>query len=138
MTRLESRGILVHIVTLVALISGSFLTIRQPDSWRGLVLLVIGFYGCWLCYKRWKIATEATPEQKEQIERQDKESRTKLGMWLLILFVVAAFLEIIALVTGLILNANMGGELGYTIIRYAVYIGGVIAAVFLGFLMFFA
>ena len=138
MTRRESRGLLILIITLISLISGSILAVKQPDSWSGLAFLVIGFIGCWLCYKRWKIATEATPEQKEQIERADEEERTTIAMWLMIAFVVAAFLEIVAVGVGLILNASMGGELGHTIIQYAVYIGGAVAAVFLGFLLFFA
>ncbi len=33
---------------------------------------------------------------------------------------------------------SMGGELGHTIIQYAVYIGGAVAAVYLGFVLFFA
>lgn len=57
-------------------------------------------------------------------------------MWLMVAFVIAAFLEVVAV--GLILNASMGGELGHTIIQYAVYVGGAVAAVFLGFLLFFA
>lgn len=138
MTRRESRGLLILIITLISLISGSILAVKQPDSWSGLAFLVIGFIGCWLCYKHWKIATEATPEQKEQIERADEEERTTIAMWLMMAFVVAAFLEIVAVGVGLILNASMGGELGHTIIQYAVYIGGAVAAVFLGFLLFFA
>lgn len=59
-------------------------------------------------------------------------------MWLAVVFVVAAFLEIVAIGVGLILNASIGGELGHTIIQYAVYAGGIFAALFLGFLLFFA
>ena len=138
MTRRESRGLLVLIITLVALISGSILAVKQPDSWHGLAMLVIGFIGGWLCYKRWKIATEATPEEKRQIERQDEKTRSLMAMWLLVIFVIVAILEVVAVGVSLILNASMGGELGHTIIQYAVYIGGAVAAVFLGFLLFFA
>ena len=134
MTRCESRGLLVLIITLVALISGSILAVKQPDSWHGLAMLVIGFIGGWLCYKRWKIATEATPEEK----RQDEKTRSLMAMWLLVVFVIVAILEVVTVGVGLILNASMGGELGHTIIQYAVYIGGAVAAVFLGFLLFFA
>ena len=49
-----------------------------------------------------------------------------------------AILAVIAVGVGLILNASMGGELGHTIIRYAVYIGAGTATQFLGFLVFFA
>lgn len=138
MTRRESRGLLVFVVTLVALISGGILAVKNPDSWHGLAMLAIGFVGCWLCYKRWKIATDATPEQKAQIEKQDEDSRTTIAMWLAVLFVVAAFLEVVAIGVGLILNASIGGELGHTIIQYAMYAGGIFAALFLGFLLFFA
>lgn len=138
MTRRESRGLLVLVITLVALISGGILANKNPDSWHGLALLIIGLLGCYLCYKRWQIATKATPAEKEEIEKQDKENRTSIGMWLMVLFVIAAFLEIVAVGVGLILNASMGGELGHTIIHYAVIIGGVFAGMFLGFLLFFA
>jgi heme/copper-type cytochrome/quinol oxidase subunit 2 len=133
MTRRESRGLLVLVITLVALISGGILAYKNPDSWHGLALLIIGFVGCCLCYKRWQIATKATPAEK-----QDEENRTTIGMWLMVLFVIAAFLEVVAIGVGLILNTTMDGELGHTIIQYAVYIGGVFAALFLGFLLFFA
>lgn len=45
MTRRESRGLLVLVITLVALISGSILAVQNPDSWHGLAMLVIGFIG---------------------------------------------------------------------------------------------
>ncbi len=138
MTRRESRGWIVLIITLVALISGSILAVKNPDSWHGLAMLVIGFIGEWLCYKRWKITKEATSEQKEQIEKQDEVTRHTIAMWLMVTFVIAAFLEIVAIGVGFILNASMGGELGHTIIQYALYIGGAFAALFLGFLLFFA
>ena len=138
MTRRESRGWLVFLITLIALISGGILAYTQPDSWHGLVLLVIGLIGCYLCYKRWQIATKATQAEKDEIERQDKEQRTTIAMWLMVLFVVVAFLEVVAVGVGLILNASMGGELGHTIIHYAVIIGGIMAGLFLGFLLFFA
>ena len=138
MTRRESRGWLVFLITLVALISGGILAYMRPDSWHGLALLVIGLIGCYLCYKRWQIATKATQAEKDEIERQDKEQRTTIAMWLMVLFVVVAFLEIVAVGVGLILNASMGGELGHTIIHYAVIIGGIVAGLFLGFLLFFA
>lgn len=138
MTRRESRGWLVLFVTLIALISGGILAYKNPDSWHGLAMLVIGFVGCYLCYKRWQIATKATPAEKQEIEKQDEETRHNIGMWLLVLFVLAAFLEIVAVGVGLILNASMGGELGHTIIHYAVIVGGVFAGLFLGFLLFFA
>ena len=138
MTRRESRGWLVFLITLVALISGGILAYMRPDSWHGLALLVIGLIGCYLCYKRWQIATKATQAEKDEIERQDKEQRTTIAMWLMVLFVVVAFLEVVAVGVGLILNASMGGELGHTIIHYAVIIGGIVAGLFLGFLLFFA
>lgn len=138
MTRRESRGGLVLIITLIALISGSILAVKNPDSWHGLAMLIIGFVGDWLCYKRWKINKEATQEEKEQIEKQDEDTRMTIAMWLTVASVIAAFFEIIAVGVGIILNASMGGELGHTIIQYAVYIGGVFAALFLGFLLFFA
>ena len=138
MTRRESRGWLVLVITLIALISGGILVYMKPDSWHGLVLLVIGFIGCYLCYKRWHIATKATPAEKDEIEKQDEEARTNIAMWLMVLFVVVAFLEIVAIGVGLLLNASMGGELGHTIIHYAVIIGGAVAGLFLSFLLFFA
>lgn len=138
MTRRESRGWLVLVITLIALISGGILAYMKPDSWHGLVLLVIGFIGCYLCYKRWQIATKATPAEKDEIEKQDEEARTNIAMWLMVLFVVVAFLEIVAIGVGLLLNASMGGELGHTIIHYAVIIGGAVAGLFLSFLLFFA
>lgn len=138
MTQRECKGLLVLIITLVALISGSIIAYKNPESWHGLTMLVIGFVGCYLCYKRWKIATEATPEQKEAIEKQDEGTRQNIAMWLMVAFCVAAFLEIVAIGVGLILNASIGGELGYTIIHYAVIIGGIFAALWLGFMLFFA
>ena len=138
MTRRESRGWLILIITLVALISGGILAYMKPDSWHGLALLVIGAIGCYLCYKRWQIATKATQAEKDEIEKQDKEQRTTIAMWLMVLFVVVAFLEVVAVGVGLILNASMGGELGHTIIHYAVISGGIVAGLFLGFLLFFA
>lgn len=138
MTRRESRGWLVLIITLIALISGGVLAYMRPDSWHGLALLVIGLIGCYLCYKRWQIATKASQAEKDEIERQDEEHRTTIAMWLMVLFVVVAFLEVVAVGVGFILNASMGGELGHTIIHYAVIIGGIVAGLFLGFLLFFA
>ena len=138
MTRRESRGLLVLIITLVALISGGIIAYKNPDSWHGLALLVIGFVGCYLCYKRGKIATEATDEEKEAIERQDEKTRTTIAMWRLVAFCIIAFLEIVAVGEGLILNASIGGELGHAIIHYAVLIGGIFAAIWLGFMLFFA
>ena len=138
MTRRESRGLLVLIITLVALISGGILAYKNPDSWHGLAMLIIGFVGCYLCYKRWQIATKSTQAEKDEIEKQDEESRTNIAMWLMVLFVIVAFLEVVAVGVGLILNASMGGELGHTIIHYAVIIGGIFAGLFLGFLLFFA
>lgn len=101
-------------------------------------MLVIGFVGCYLCYKRWKIATEATADEKEAIEKQDEESRLNIAMWLMVAFCIAAFLEVVAVGVGLVLNASIGGELGHTIIHYAVIIGGIFAALWLGFMLFFA
>ena len=138
MTRSESRGLLVLFITLVALIAGGILAYKSPDSWHGLAMLIIGFVGCYLCYKRWQIATKASAAEKEEIEKQDEEHRLNIAMWLMVLFVVVAFLEIVAIGVGLILNASMGGELGHTIIRIAIYIGGAVSALFLGFLLFFA
>ncbi len=138
MTRRESRGWLILIITLVALISGGILAYKSPDSWHGLAMLAIGFVGAYLCYKRWQIATKATQAEKDEIEKQDEENRTNIAMWLMVMFVAVAFLEVVAVGVGLILNASMGGELGHTIIHYAVIIGGVVAGLFLGFLLFFA
>lgn len=138
MTRRESRGYLVLIITLIALVSGSILAYNNPNSWHGLALLIIGLIGCYLCYKRWQIATKATPAEKEEIERQDKETRQNIAMWLMVAFCIAAFLEIVAIGVGLILNASIGGELGHTIIHYAVIVGGIFAALWLGFMLFFA
>ena len=138
MTRRESRGLLVLIITLVALISGGILAYKNPDSWHGLAMLIIGFVGCYLCYKRWQIATKATASEKEDIEKQDKENRTNIAMWLMVIFVIVAFLEVVAVGVGLILNTSMGGELGHTIIHYAVIIGGIVAGLWLGFMLFFA
>ena len=86
----------------------------------------------------WKINQNATDAEKEAIEKQDEDTRTTIAMWLMVAFVIAAFLEVVAVGVGLILNASMGGEIGHTIIQYAVYIGGAVAALFLGFLLFFA
>ena len=138
MTRRESRGLLILVITLIALISGGILAYKNPDSWHGLALLVIGVVGCYLCYKRWQIATKATQAEKDEIEKQDEKNRTNIAMWLMVIFVVVAFLEVVAVGVGLILNASMGGELGHTIIHYAVIIGGIVAGLFLGFLLFFA
>jgi hypothetical protein len=138
MTRRESRGLVVLIITLVALISGGIIAYKNPDSWHGLALLAIGMVGCYLCYKRWKIATEATEEEKEAIEHQDEQTRINIAMWLMVAFCIAAFLEVVAVGVGLILNASIGGELGHTIIHYAVIVGGIFAALWLGFMLFFA
>ena len=138
MTRRESRGLVVLIITLVALISGGITAYKDPDSWHGLALLAIGMVGCYLCYKRWKIATEATEEEKEAIEHQDEQTRINIAMWLMVEFCIAAFLEVVAVGVGLILNASIGGELGHTIIHYAVLVGGIFAALWLGFMLFFA
>jgi hypothetical protein len=126
------------VITLVALISGGIIAYKNQDSWHGLALLVIGSIGCYLCYKLWKIATEATPEEKEAIEKQDEVTRLNVAMWLMLAFCIAAFLEVVAVGVGLILNASIGGELGHTIIHYAVIIGGIFAALWLGFMLFFA
>ena len=138
MTRRESRGLVVLIITLVALISGGIIAYKNPESWHGLALLAIGMVGCYLCYKRWKIATEATEEEKEAIEHQDEQTRINIAMWLMVAFCIAAFLEVVAVGVGLILNASIGGELGHTIIHYAVIVGGIFAALWLGFMLFFA
>jgi len=138
MTRRESRGLVVLVITLVALISGCIIAYKNPDSWHGLAMLVIGFVGCYLCYKRWKIATEATAAAKEAIEKQDEETRLNIAMWLMVAFCIAAFLEVVAVGVGLVLNASIGGELGHTIIHYAVIIGGIFAALWLSFMLFFA
>ena len=138
MTRRESRGLVVFVITLVALISGGIIVYKNPDSWHGLAMLVIGFVGCYLCYKRWKIATEASAAEKEAIEKQDEETRLNIAMWLMVAFCIAAFLEVVAVGVGLVLNASLGGELGQTIIHYAVIIGGIFAALWLGFMLFFA
>ncbi|MEE3391668.1 MAG: hypothetical protein VZR28_10875 [Candidatus Cryptobacteroides sp.] len=138
MTRRESRGLVVLIITLVALISGGITAYKDPDSRHGLALLAIGMVGCYLCYKRWKIATEATEEEKMAIEHHDEQARTNMAMWLMVAFCIAAFLEVVAVGVGLILNASIGGELGHTIIHYAVLVGGIFAALWLGFMLFFA
>ena len=126
------------VITLVALISGGILAYKNPDSWHGLAMLVIGFVGCYLCYKRWKIATEATAAEKEAIKKQDEETRTNIAMWLMVAFCIVAFLEVVAVGVGLVLNASIDGELGHTIIHYAVIVGGIFAALWLGFMLFFA
>ena len=138
MTRRESRGLVVLVITLVALISGGIIAYKNPDSWHGLAMLIIGFVGCYLCYKRWKTATEATAAEKEAIEKQDEENRLNIAMWLMVAFCIAAFLEVVAVGVGLVLNASIGGELGHTIIHYAVIVGGIFAALWLGFMLFFA
>ena len=138
MTRRESRGLLILIITLSALISGGIIAYKAPHSWHGPAMLAIGLVGCYLCYKRWKIATEATVEEKEAIEKQDEETRTNIAMWLLVAFCIALFLEVVVIGVGLILNASIDGELGHTIIHYAVLIGGFFAALWLGFMLFFA
>ena len=138
MNRRESRGLVILVITLVALISGSIIAYKNPDSWHGLAMLIIGFVGCYLCYKRWKIATESTVAEKEAIEKEDEEIRQNIAMWLMVAFCIAAFLEVVAVGVGLILNASIGGELGHTIIHYAVIIGGIFAALWLGFMLFFA
>lgn len=56
----------------------------------------------------------------------------------MVAFCIAAFLEVVAVGVGLILNASIGGELGHTIIHYAVLVGGIFAALWLGFMLFFA
>ena len=63
---------------------------------------------------------------------------SRWALWLMVAFCVVAFLEVVAVGVGLILNASIGGELGHTIIHYAVLIGGVFAALWLGFMLFFA
>ena len=138
MTRRESRGIMVLVVALVALISGGIIAYKNPDSWHGLAMLGIGFVGCYLCYKRWKIATEATAAEKDAIENHDEESRLNIAMWLMVAFCIVAFLEVVAIGVGLILNASIGGNLGHMIIHYAVIVGGIFAALWLGFMLFFA
>lgn len=138
MTRRESRGLLILVITLIALTSGGIIAYKNPDLWHGLAMLVIGFVGCYLCYKRWKIAQEATQEEKDAIEKQDEKTRLNIAMWLMVAFCIAAFLEVVAIGVGLILNASIGGEMGFTIIHYAVIIGGVFAALWLGFMLFFA
>lgn len=138
MTRRESRGLVVLVITLVALISGGIIAYKNPESWHGLAMLVIGFVGCYLCYKRWKISTEATAAEKEAIEKQDEDTRKIIAMWLMVACFIAIFLEIVAIGVGLILNVSIGGELGHTIIHYAVIIGGIFAALWLGFMLFFA
>lgn len=138
MTRRESRGLLVLVITLVALISGGIIAYKNPDSWHGLAMLVIGFIGCYLCYKRWKLNKQSTATEKEAIEKKDEETRINIAMWLMVAFCIAAFLEVVAVGVGLILNASIGGELGNTIIHYAVIVGGIIGTLWLGFILFFA
>lgn len=136
MTRRESRGLMVLVVTLAALISGGIIAYKNPDSWHGLAMLVIGCVGCYLCYKRWKIATEATAAMKEAIEKKDEETRLNIAMCLMVAFCIVAFLEVVAIGVDLILNASIGGDLGHTIIHYAVIVGGIFAALWLGFMLF--
>ena len=136
MARRESRGLMVLVVTLAALISGGIIAYKNPDSWHGLAMLIIGFVGCYLCYKRWKIATEATAAVKEAIEKKDEETRLNIAMWLMVAFCIVAFLEVVAIGVDLILNASIGGDLGHTIIHYAVIVGGIFAALWLGFMLF--
>ena len=136
MTRRESRGLMVLVVTLAALISGGIIAYKNPDSWHGLAMLVIGFVGCYLCYKRWKIATESTAAVKEAIEKKDEETRLNIAMWLMVAFCIVAFLEVVAIGVDLILNASIGGDLGHTIIHYAVIVGGIFAALWLALCCF--
>lgn len=138
MTRFELRGLLVLIITLIAIISGSILVVKQPDSWQGLALLVGGFVTGWFSYRHLKFNRQAMPEEKAIIEKQEEKTRTKITIWLMAFYLIVAILAVIAVGVGLILNASMGGELGHTIIRYAVYIGAGTATLFLGFLVFFA
>lgn len=138
MTSRESRGWLIVIITMISLISGGILAFKAPDSWHGLALLAIGSVGAYLCYKLWKISTKTTPEEKKAIGKQDEETRLNIGMWLMFAFVITAFLKVVAVGDGLILNASMGSILGHTIIQHTLYIGGAFASLFLGFMLFFA
>ena len=138
MTRRESRGCLIFTITIISLITGVILTIAQSHSWHGPVLLLTGIVGSYLCYKRWQIFSKATNEEKKEIERQDEDTRSSITAILIVLFVIVAFLEVVAVCVGFILNISIGGELGNAIIHYAVIVGGVVAAIFLGFLLFFA
>ena len=51
------------------------------------------------------------------------------GLLLMDLFVIVAFLIVVTAGVGLIPNASMGGELGHTIIQYAVIYGGIVAGI---------
>ena len=137
LTRRESRGILILFITIIALIAGGIITYISPGSWQGLALLGLGIVGCALCINRFRILLHATSKEKEAIEKKDKEVRDNIGLWLFIIFIIFICLELIAVAVGLILNATIGGELGYTIVRYALIIGGIPAGLFLIFAMFF-
>ena len=131
MTHREFRGWLVLFVTLVALTSSGIVLWHDPESWKGMILLVLGFVGTELMVRRLRFARRATREEKLAVENKEKEIRENIAMWLMVVFVITTFLEIVAVGVGLVLNYTIGGELGTTIIHYAVIIGGIVAGLFL-------
>jgi len=132
MTHREFRGWLVLIVTLVALTSSGIILWNEPESWKGILLLVIGFVGTELMARRLRFARRATREEKLAVENKEKEIRENIAMWIMVIFVITVFLEIVAVGVGLVLNYTIGGELGTTIIHYAVIIGGIVSLLFFG------
>lgn len=138
MTHREFRGWLVLIVTLVALTSSGIILWNDPESWKGIILLVIGFIGTELLARRRRFARQATREEKLAVENKEKEIRENIAMWVMVIFVITVFLEVVAVGVGLVLNYTIGGELGTTIIHYAVLIGGIVALLFFAALLFSA
>ena len=120
------------IVTLVALTSSGIILWNEPESWKGILLLVIGFVGTELMARRLRFARRATREEKLAVENKEKEIRENIAMWIMVIFVITVFLEIVAVGVGLVLNYTIGGELGTTIIHYAVIIGGIVSLLFFG------
>ena len=118
------------IVTLVALTSSGIILWHEPESWKGILLLVIGFVGTELMARRLRFSRRATREEKLAVENNERKIRENIAMWLMVLFVITAFLEIVAVGVGLVLNYTIGGELGTTIIHYAAIIGGIVAGLF--------
>ena len=138
MTHREFRGWLVLIVTLVALTSSGIILWNDPESWKGIILMVIGFIGAELMARRLRFSRQATREEKIAVEKKEEEIRSNIAMWVMVIFVITVFLEVVAVGVGVVLNYTIGGELGTTIIHYAVIIGGIVALLFFASLLFSA
>lgn len=136
MTRRESRGLWVFGITLISLISGIIIAFINPSSWHWFALITIGVIGSYLCYIRWKLYTNSTPEERMATEEQDEETRQNIGVVILVAWVIVIFLSLLAIGVGIVLNLSIGGELGHTIIHYALIVAGIFAALFLGYLLF--